>query len=220
MEKIKIYNKQYSQKEILDIVSSKGIILKDGSRSNVKMVEFNGKRIVVKVPTEKNRRKWQRFLSLFRKAEAKANLDSMETLRNNGIKTNEPIAVIENRKYGMVIDSTAIYSYLDGEIAGEKSAESVIIILKKIHKLGFLHGDSQMRNFISENNEVAVIDTNLKRKKMFKISENMEYIKFADEVPEAFKYVEKTVSFKIARFFDNFMRAKRSFRRKMKGIKE
>ena len=38
--------------------------LKDDRRSLVQLIRINGKRYVLKVPREKNRRKWQRFLSI------------------------------------------------------------------------------------------------------------------------------------------------------------
>ena len=40
--------------------------LKDDQRSLVQLIRINGKRYIYKIPREKNRRKWQRFISIFR----------------------------------------------------------------------------------------------------------------------------------------------------------
>ena len=53
-------------------------ILKDTARSLVKLIELDGDTCVLKIPKEKNRRKWQRFISFVRgHGEAKRVLKNM-----------------------------------------------------------------------------------------------------------------------------------------------
>lgn len=54
--------------------------LKDDRRSLVQLIRINGKRYVLKVPREKNRRKWQRFLSIFRGEKVQESADSLKNL--------------------------------------------------------------------------------------------------------------------------------------------
>ncbi len=54
--------------------------LKDDRRSLVQLIRINGKRYVLKVPREKNRRKWQRFLSIFRGGESTRECRQLEKL--------------------------------------------------------------------------------------------------------------------------------------------
>ncbi|MBZ4683373.1 MAG: hypothetical protein PWP46_1692 [Fusobacteriaceae bacterium] len=222
--KTKIYNfteKKYSIKELEKIYNLSGEILKDSTRSVVKLINYDNKKIVIKIPVEKNKRKWIRFLTLFRKSEILKNLKSMEILLKNGIKTNKPIAGIEYRKYGMVFDSFMIYEYIEGTVVTKEDAKEVIDLLKKIHKLGYLHNDPQKRNFLKNEAELITIDTSLKKKNIFisKILENMEYIKFAVDISEAYKYIElNKISFKLAKFLYNFFRIKRKLSKKLKKI--
>ena len=41
-------------------------ILKDDKRSLVEIIEINEGKFVLKIPREKNNRKWQRFVNIFR----------------------------------------------------------------------------------------------------------------------------------------------------------
>ena len=77
----------YNQKDTVDFYTRiKGRdytvlrTLKDDSRSLVEVIRINGKRYVLKVPKEKNRRKWQRFLSIFRGGESMRECKQLEKL--------------------------------------------------------------------------------------------------------------------------------------------
>ncbi len=49
-------------------------VLKDDQRSYVALIEIQGEKYIYKRPIEKNSRKWQRFLSIFRGSESKRRL--------------------------------------------------------------------------------------------------------------------------------------------------
>ncbi|EHO20281.1 hypothetical protein HMPREF9466_01040 [Fusobacterium necrophorum subsp. funduliforme 1_1_36S] len=46
-------------------------VLKDTDRSYVALLEIEGRKFIYKEPREKNHRKWQRFLSIFRGSESR-----------------------------------------------------------------------------------------------------------------------------------------------------
>ncbi|TDT70613.1 heptose II phosphotransferase [Hypnocyclicus thermotrophus] len=213
--KIKIYNfteKKYTIEELEKIYNIKGKVLKDSTRSIVKLLTYDNKNLILKIPVEKNKRKWIRFLTLFRKSEVLKNLKSMEILLENGIKTNIPIACVEYKKFGMVFNSYMIYEFMEGEVVGKEDAKEVIELLKKIHSLGYLHNDTQKRNFLKNKKEIITIDTSLKKKNIFisKILENIEYIKFSVDISEAYNYIETDkISFKLAKFFYEVFKLKR-----------
>ncbi|NLK62092.1 MAG: hypothetical protein GX287_01450 [Fusobacteria bacterium] len=221
--KIKYFDtdkKTWSIDDIREIMTTKGKILKNNRRSFVKKVEIKNKTIIYKIPTEKNISNWIRLLTLFRKSEAQVVLESMVILNEKNIYTNKPIAYGEKRKFGMVVDSFMIYEYLNGTTVTEENSKEVILLLKQIHALGYLHNDSQIENFLKNGDNIYVIDAKLKRKKFGKISENSEYIKFASNAEKAYDYIDtKSIYFKIAMFFYKLFKFKRKIRKQMKNRK-
>jgi len=209
---------KYNIEKIKKMLGNKGEILKNSNRSVVKCLDYEEKKIVIKVPIEKNKSRWIRLLTLFRKSEAEKTLESMKTLNNNGIKTNKPLFAIEERKNGMVVYSYMIFEYIEGEVVDKSKAREVIDLIRKIHKLGYLHSDTQKRNFLVNNDKILTIDAKLKRKKFGKISENMEYIGFARDINEAYEYInKKSISFFIAKLFYDLLHVKRKIRKKYKN---
>lgn len=220
MEKMTIFDKSFTTEEIKEIFKMSGRSLKTGKRSEVKEVKYRKKDIVVKIPVEKNRRKWQRFLSIFRKSEVISILESMKILQENGILTNNPIAAYEKKEFGMVIDSFAVYGYVNGDVVTKHECKEVVELIKKIHNTGYLHSDTQVRNFLKCGDKIAVIDAKLKRKSLGGISENLEYIGFAVDINEAYGYINKnTVFYKIAKFLYELFRFKRRVRHYFKNRK-
>lgn len=207
----------YTKEKIEMIINSEGKILKNDNRSFVKVVEIEGRKVIVKRPKEKNRRKWIRFISLFRKSETISVLETMEILNKNNIKTNEAIASLEKRKFGMVVDSYILYTYLEGEKLRAEDVFDLIGMLKKIHLLGYLHGDAQFTNFLKENGIFFTIDSNLKNKKLGKISENIEYLRVADDFEEIEKKMDKNnIYYKLAKALLNIEKSIRRLKKKIR----
>ena len=203
--------------KIFEIYKLDGKVLKSSKRSFVKLVNYRDYKIVVKEPRHQNKRKRFRLLSLFSKSEAEKALNSMELLNKNGIPTNKPIASYEKRSFGMIKKSFELYEHIEGEVVKNEHAKDVISLLKKIHRLGYVHNDTQVRNFISDGNQVYTIDCKLIPKTFGKISENYAFLGFAVDIREALNYINvKSISYKIARFFYLYFRF---FRRTKKKIR-
>ena len=56
-------------------------ILKDDKRSLVKLIKINSIEYVLKIPREKNNRKWQRFVNIFRGSDSFRNFYMMKKLK-------------------------------------------------------------------------------------------------------------------------------------------
>lgn len=220
MEKLIFYGEngyKYSKDDIEMIINLTGRVLKDTERSFVKVVEFKGEKIVVKIPIDKNRRKVERVATLFRKCEAVRVLESMEKLKKIGIITNEPIASFERENNKMTIESIMIYKYLDGVSIGEEDAEKVINLIKKIHKFGYIHSDTQKMNFIKIGDNIGTIDVKLKRKIFGNISENLEYIGYCIDNNNAYNFINvNSIWYKIAKCFYEFFKLKRRIKNYLK----
>ncbi len=206
--------------KVKEIIKMDGEILKDDNRSFVKVIDIDGERIVLKQPREKNRRKWMRFLTLFRDSEVKKEFESMLFLKKNDIKGLKPIKYKEIRKLGMVVNSYLIYEYEDGKPSERKDVSNIIKIIKKIHKAGYLHGDAQFRNFIKNSEgKIIVIDFKLTNKKFGKFSEALEYIRFENsigELNEEIAFIKDTVYYKIASFYNESWRGFRKIKKRLR----
>lgn len=160
-------------------------ILKNNYRSYVFIVTIDGVKYVFKNPRDKNRRRWIRFLTLFRKSEAVAALQSMQALLSLGILTTKPIASIEKRSFGMAVDSWMVYEYLEANPINTSDISKSYDLLCDLHRAGYLHGNPQEQNFLKTNDgEIVVIDAKLKRFRIFTCNDFIEKINFANSFRE------------------------------------
>ncbi|ODS37833.1 MAG: hypothetical protein A7316_08965 [Candidatus Altiarchaeales archaeon WOR_SM1_86-2] len=229
-EKYKEWNVLYTGEKYLydfidNIIYSKNLLilkeLKNDQRSLVLLVTHMGKKLILKSPLEKNRRKWIRFTTLFRNGEAFKAILNMERLNNVGIRTNNPVMAIEKRVFGMVSDSWILFEYEEGEPCAEEHYALAVQKLKEIHAKNMLHGDAQIRNFLYNGKEVITIDCNPKRIWLGNISKAYEYIyleKSAEGIDEHFDFSRSSFSYKIAQKYSDlywsWRRLKRKIRRK------
>lgn len=178
-------------------------ILKKDHRSYVFTFRFQDKLYVYKEPIEKNTRKWQKFLAIFRGRESKREFKQMEKINSLGFKTAKPI---------FYTNTYLIYEFIYGEKINEKNINYVIAELKKIHSAGYLHGDSHSDNFIINNkNEVFIIDSKFQKNKYGKFAEIFEFMYLEDSINQKINYDKTSVYYKGAvllrkylTFFSNF----------------
>ncbi len=220
MKKIKIQGWQYLIADHVSVEEAKILlqkiaafdykvisVLKDTSRSTVKRIGIINKDLVLKVPNEKNSRLWIRFLTWFRAGEAFKNLRGMQKLSDHNIPSTKPILAAETRKFGMVVDSWLLYEYLNGQscLNREETYPEVVKMLCKIHNENLLHGDSQIRNFVTGNNQLHVIDANPKSSKSA-LSRAYEFAYLRKSAPDIEPYIsdiKKSIPYKIARMWDS-----------------
>ncbi|MGL5122653.1 MAG: lipopolysaccharide core heptose(II) kinase RfaY [Fusobacteriaceae bacterium] len=150
--------------------------LKDDHRSKVLLIEIYGNIMVYKIPHEKNIKKWQIFLSIFRGSESKREFNICKKLKKLDLLGPIPILAAETSRLCGKIDSFFLMSYIEGETAKVEEIELVSNVLKNIHSKGYLHGDSQLSNFMLSKTNVYIIDCKLSKNNFGKIKKLQEFL--------------------------------------------
>lgn len=174
-------------------------ILKKDHRSYVFTFIYQNKLYVYKEPIEKNTRKWQRFLAIFRGRESKREFKQMQKINSLGFKTATPIFYEKN---------FLVYEYVDGRkpFINENEINLVVEELKKIHSKGFLHGDSHLANFLITNkNEIYIIDSKFQKNKYGKFGEIFELMYLEKSLEKEISYDKTSIYYKIALLFKKFL---------------
>lgn len=174
-------------------------ILKKDHRSYVFTFMYQNKLYVYKEPIEKNTRKWQRFLAIFRGGESKREFKQMQKINSLGFKTATPIFYEKN---------FLVYEYVDGRkpFINENEINLVVEELKKIHSKGFLHGDSHLANFLITNkNEIYIIDSKFQKNKYGKFGEIFELMYLEKSLEKEISYDKTSIYYKIALLFKKFL---------------
>lgn len=195
-------------------------VLKDSPRSLVKLIRYQEKNLVHKVPKEKNKKFFNRFTTLYRKGEAFRSLESLNKLKQLNILGNTPLFAVEKRKFGMIIDSYLVYEYLEGKKVLEKDIPDVICCLNKIHATKYIHGDSQKRNFLKLQDNIAVIDASPKKKIFMNFWKMYELIYLKASISGGenhFIKFKKHKTYKLARCVHLVVISWRRFKDRVKG---
>lgn len=220
MEKVHLYNDESGRLYNLFLNKEYKVlkILKDDNRSKVTLIEIDNKKIVLKIPVEKNTKKWQQILSVFRGSESKREFYRYLKILNNGFKTLTPLMYYEKRNFIFINDSFIMTEYLDGKEAVLKDLEIVAEELRKIHKFGFLHGDSQLPNFLIKNNETYVIDAKFQKNIYGPIGSSYEFIYLEESCHEKIDiYNKKSLSYKIAKMGNEYFHWLGRMKKKLRG---
>ncbi|WP_175612852.1 lipopolysaccharide core heptose(II) kinase RfaY [Fusobacterium mortiferum] len=143
-------------------------ILKDTKRNYVAIIEIENKKYILKefrsevvIP----QRKIQTFLKI---GEALRTLINGLSAIEEGIdELVEPLLAIVKKKI-FIEKSFLLMEYIDGDILRTKEdIDKVIEIIKKVHGLGRYHGDLNTSNFIKVNDSLKIIDTQMKKEKIW-----------------------------------------------------
>ena len=205
--------------EFFDIVENNRYkllkVLKDDQRSYVALIEIQEKKYIYKRPIEKNSRKWQRFLSIFRGSESKREFENIEKIREVGLNGAVPYLAVEKKKGLVVYDSYLIYGYIDGRESSFKDIDLIMAELRKIHNLGYLHGDSHMNNFLIKGEKVYLIDTKLLWNKYGGFGRAFEFMYLEESCPREIDYDKESIYYKGAKGLRNYL----TFLAKIKSIR-
>lgn len=196
-------------------------ILKDDKRSLVEIIEINEGKFVLKIPKEKNNRKWQRFVNIFRGSDSFRNYHTMDKLEEIGINSTKALFAAEIRS-PFVTDSFLIMELLEGEYIGSEDYQRVIKELSNIHSKGYLHGDSQIQNFMLKDDKIYSIDLRLQKNIYGSIGEMYEFIYLREsckEIDEYYDEIRNSLSFKIAWLWKKWLYLHGDIRKILKGKK-
>jgi len=198
-------------------------VFKDNAQSYVARVEALGIDCMVKIPRDRNRRIWQRFLSLFRESEALRYYRSMQTLRDMDFECPKPIIAVEKRwPWRVISHSLLAYQYVEGRKCAESDAFLILPELLRLHAKGYLRGDPHKKNYLISNNAVVFIDARIRQPKLFrKLQMHRELAVFLNTSPAGIHHVppeiKHSASFRTAWTFDRIMRYIRHSRRRITG---
>ena len=196
-------------------------VLKDDKRSLVEIIEINQGKFIFKIPKEKNNRKWQRFINVFRGSDSFRNYKTMDKLEKMGINSTRAVFAGEKRT-PFVIDSFLIMEILEGNSIEEKDYPRIIDELNKVHLKGYLHGDSQIQNFMKKDNDICMIDFRLQKNIYGEIGRMYEFIYLRESCKEIDKYyddIRNRISFKIAWIWKKWLYLHGDIRKVIKGKK-
>lgn len=194
-------------------------VLKDDQRSYVALIEIDGKKYVYKEPREKNRRKWQRFLSIFRGSESKREYQNIRKILAAGFNGANPYFAMEKKSGLFCVDSYLVYSYIEGEDGNVKYIDLISQELKKIHKNGYLHGDSHVANFLIGRDKVYLIDTKLMRNTYGKFGEIFEFIYLEESCGIPLEYDKQSIYYKGAMLLKKYLLGLGNLKKRIKGKK-
>jgi len=193
--------------------------LKNDKRSLVQLISINNKNYILKIPREKNTRKWQRFLSLFRGGESQREFKNLENIRKLGFNSPQPFFAVENKKFGITFHSFLVLEYIHGKESSLNDLKSVVDTLHKIHSSGFLHGDSQLTNFMISKNKVFLIDSKFSKNIYGKFGAAYEFIYLEESCNKNLKnyFNKNTIFYKGAKFLNSYLHWWGSFRKKIRN---
>lgn len=223
LKNIFLYYKEKKDRKLYEKIESKEYkiikILKNDQRSYVALINIEGENLIYKQPIEKNSRKWQRFLSIFRGSESRREFQNIEKINEVGLNGATPHLAVEKKKGLFVVDSYLIYSYIDGRESSFKDIEIISQELKKIHDLGFLHGDSHLNNFLIKDNKVYLIDKKLEKNKYGNFGKSFEFMYLEESCPEEIDFDKDSIYFKGARMLRGYLTLLSKIKIKLKNIR-
>ncbi len=154
-----------SSESLPGLLSAKKV-LKDANRSLVVLINYKNKPYLLKIPRDKNRRKWNRLTTLYRSSEARKSFFNLKKMQQLGFHSNSPLIFGEKKSFGMVVDSFIICSYIEGKNPGVNDYYQLMKEIDKMHDQGYLHGDFHTDNFLVTKEGISFLDTALKKNYM------------------------------------------------------
>ena len=196
-------------------------ILKDSRHCWAARIAIGGRDLVLKVPRARNRRAWERFLTLFRAGESIRQHRSIATLAKLGTRGPEPILGAERREAGRVVDGFFLYGYIPGRQASSGDTRAVAEALLELHGQGYLRGDPQAQNYLIDEGRVRFIDFKIVRPRLLvRTRLLMEYSKFLESLPFGYRYLDRVTrdsrAFRLANALQAGLSCTRRLRRRLK----
>jgi heptose II phosphotransferase len=197
-------------------------VLRNSRHSRCVRFEWGEQTLLLKVPTARNTRRWERFLSLWRGSESWRIFSSMARLRDMGFHGPEPVLCAEVLNHRMVRSSFVVYVFLQGRPVGADDVGQVSAALSDLHQMGWTRNDARAVNFLMlPDGQVGWIDFKLKRSGLFKSWHTaMELAQFIHDSPQALAWLSEhhrlPPAFALARRLHRVSQYLRDLRRSIK----
>lgn len=179
--------------------------------------------LVVKIPRARNRRRWERFLTLFRDGEAFRRFRDFRQLREMGFNCPEAVMAAEKRTSGMVTDGFYVYRFVRGRLADNRDYRLIAPELLRLHRRGYIRRDPKSDNYlIDDDGRVFFIDFKLKKPRILnRVRCVTEYRRFLRYCPEAIVFRDRAPgsrkTFFLAGVVSSYLVWKRRIRHFLKG---
>jgi hypothetical protein len=158
-------------RELLDALSQPQQALRDDDRSRVLLFETlpgagSGappSRWVAKQPREKDTRRWNQATTWLRPGEAAQVFARSLELLAAAIPVPRPLALLERRELGRVVESWLWYEYAEGQAVDENHWPAIVALLGKLHQAGWRHRDPHLANWLQGSGGLVALDANPRR---------------------------------------------------------
>ena len=143
-------------------------LLKNGNTCTVAKVEINNQSIVIKRYNIKNF--WHGVSRALRQTRAAVSWANAHRLQLLGIPTAKPVALIEERKFGLRGRAYFLCEYIDapdaaqffaagaGKVSRAETIKNIITLFYKFYLLKISHGDTKATNIKIVNHQPVLID--------------------------------------------------------------
>lgn len=120
-------------------------------------------RWVAKRPLWKDNRLWNRLTTALRAGEARQAFERAVQLQAAGFPVPRPLACLERRAGGLVVESWFWYEYVDGRPVEESDWPRIVELLEALHAAGWVHRDTHLANWLKTDAGVVALDANPRR---------------------------------------------------------
>jgi len=154
--------------EQMDAYFTKDNLLKSGRTCTVAVCEINGKQIVIKRYNIKNF--WHGAGRALRQTRAAVSWANAHRLKLLDIATAKPVALIEERKFGLKGKAYFLCEYIDApdavqfftacanKVSRADAIKNIATLFYKLYLLRISHGDTKATNIKIVNNQPVLID--------------------------------------------------------------
>lgn len=152
-------------------------ILKDTKRNYVAMVEIENKKFILKEFRSEIIIPQRKIMTFFKDGEALTTLkNGIEAIEEGIDELVKPLIALVRRKR-LIKQSYLLMEYIEGnKIKTEEDIKKIVEIIKKVHKLERYHGDLNTSNFIKQNGKIKMIDTQMKKEKIYWLKRSRDYL--------------------------------------------
>ncbi len=196
-------------------------VLKDDHRSRVLLIEYLGEKLVLKEPIEKNHRRWQKFLSIFRGSPSQIEYKNSKRILDLGFEGSIPKLTIDIKDGLTLKKSYFVSSFIEGREGSIDYLEPIYKKLCEIHERGYLHGDSQLVNFmVGNDNKVYLIDCKLQNNIYGGFGARYECIYLEESCHREIDIYDKDdIYYRVAKALNSYLHWYGRFKKKIRGKK-
>jgi tRNA A-37 threonylcarbamoyl transferase component Bud32 len=197
-------------------------LLRDDKRSYVAVFKYNGLPYVIKIPREKDSRRWIRFTTLYRIGEARRSLINLAALAASGIPCPSPVLFMERRRRGMIVESRMFYQYVEGRPLNDDDYSLWIEAIKDLHAAGWVHRDPHTNNFLIKDSRVFLIDCSSARPYRNSFSQMYDFVLMKNDKPEIIAaempHLDSNPAFLAAQTCNRIVRGQRKLKRNLRNL--